>query len=288
MYQSFLDEFKTLTVIKGAVLKKYNSFRVGGRADLLVFPSTVQDFQNVLTFIKGKFNYYILGAGSNVLVSEKGFHGIVISTENLRRIKLNGSILTCECGAKMADVIKFCQDNSFGGLEFLVGIPGSVGGMVAMNAGCFNKSISDYICYVVGENGIYNKKTCCFDYRSSRFLDGEAVFKVAFKLKVSEQETIEYKISKFLQTRRKTQPKGRSCGSCFLNEGFFAGKVIDSCNLKGYRIGGAFISNEHANFIISENATADDIYKLINHVKKVVYETTGTILHEEIKYVGEF
>ena len=193
-----------------------------------------------------------------------------------------------ECGARMSEVLKVCRDNTLSGLEFACGIPGSIGGMVAMNAGCFNKSISDRVVFVVAENGVYNNKNCSFDYRSSRFSLGETVFEVGFGLKIGEQESIEEKIDRFSSVRKRSQPKGNSCGSCFLNEGFFAGKVIDQAGLKGYRIGGASVSDRHANFIVSDGGTAKNVRDLIEYVKKRVYDFSGIVLHEELKYVGEF
>ena len=126
-----------------------------------------------------------------------------------------------------------------------------------------------------------------FDYRKSRFFN-EPIYGVGFKLKYNEIEEIEQKIEHFSKQRKNKQPKGNSCGSVFLNDGYFAGKIIDQAGLKGYRIGGAFVSPNHANFIINENGSAKDIYNLIQHVKKVVKIQLDVDLKEEIKYIGEF
>lgn len=288
MYDDFLTAFPALETIKDYPLGKKSSFRVGGNADLAVFPKTVGELKKIIDYLKGKHRYIVLGACTNVLVGDLGFKGVVVFTERLKGIKLFGSILRVECGVKIGELLRVCRDNSLSGLEFACGIPGSVGGMVTMNAGCFNKSIGDYVVYVIGENGVYNNVNCSFDYRSSRFSRGETVFEVGFRLKIGEQENIEAKIDRFSSVRKRSQPKGNSCGSCFLNEGFFAGKIIDQAGLKGYRVGGARVSEQHANFIVSDGGTSKDVCRLLEHIKKRVYETSGVILHEELKFVGEF
>lgn len=261
---------------------------MGGNASVAAFPSSIEELAVLIAFLKGRYRYCVLGCGTNVLVSDSGFDGVVIFTERLKKVRLFGSVLRCECGVKTSELIRLCKDSSLSGLEFACGIPGSVGGMVAMNAGCFNKSMADVVCFVIAENGVYNNKNCSFDYRSSRFCLGETVYEVGFKLKIGEIESIEAKIEKFTALRRRSQPKGFTCGSCFLNEGFFAGKVIDQAGLKGFSVGGAKISEAHANFIVNNGGSASDIYKLINEIKRRVFDTSGIELHEEIKYLGEF
>lgn len=288
MFEDFLSRFCGADLRLDFPLKSKSSFKVGGAADIAAFPSSIKELSLMLEYLKGRYSYCVLGGATNVLISDKGFRGVVLFTEKLKKIRLFGSCLRCECGVKIKDVLSVCRDNSLSGLEFACGIPGSVGGMVAMNAGCFNKSLSDVVAFVIAEGGAYNNQNCCFDYRSSRFLRGETVFEVGFRLKIGETENIDAKTEKFSYLRRRSQPKGNSCGSCFLNEGFFAGKVIDQAGLKGFRVGGAKISEEHANFVINEGGTAQDIYELIKEVKRRVYSSSGIELHEEIKFVGEF
>lgn len=288
MFKDFLERFPDSFVKIDFPLKNKCSFKVGGTADVAVFPDSVAELKEMLSYLKGRYSYCVLGGGTNVLISDKGFRGVVLFTEKLKKISLFGCSLRCECGARIKDVLSVCRDNSLSGLEFACGIPGSIGGMVAMNAGCFNKSFSDVVSYVLAEGGAYNNTNCCFDYRDSRFLRGETVFEVGFRLKIGETENIDAKTEKFSYLRKRSQPRGNSCGSCFLNEGFFAGKVIDQAGLKGFRIGGAKISEEHANFVVSDGGTAQDIYDLIKEVKKKVFLSSGIELHEEIKFIGEF
>ncbi|MBO4573400.1 MAG: UDP-N-acetylmuramate dehydrogenase [Clostridia bacterium] len=287
MYKYLTEKFEGLEYDLNAELGKMTSFKTGGTADIVVYPKSVGQFKDIVAALKGR-DHVILGGGTNVLVSDSGYHGVVVSTKNLNKIKTVGNILVCECGVKNSAAVTACVQNGLSGLEFAVDIPGTIGGLVAMNAGCYNKACEDAVCYVVAENGVYNKTDCRFSYRKSRFLSGEAVYLAAFKLKIAEEETINFKLNRFRGARTKSQPKGRSCGSVFLNEGFFAGKIIDEVGLKGYSIGSAHVSDTHANFIISEGTSSQDVYDLIRYVKKKVFLDTGTELHEEVIYIGEF
>ncbi|HBK02146.1 MAG TPA: UDP-N-acetylenolpyruvoylglucosamine reductase [Clostridiales bacterium] len=288
MYEAFLKELGGVKYERDKPLSDMTTFRLGGKADLVIYPTSTREAAKAISLLKGEAHYVVLGGGSNVLCSDKGFRGVVISTKLMNSMRLWGSILVCGAGVRMKDAVKIACDNTLGGLEFAVGIPGTVGGFIAMNGGCFNKCAADRVCYVVGEGGVYNNETCCFDYRRSRFSDGEAIFEAAFRLKVTEQDLIEAKLTRFKEVRKKSQPKGASSGCCFLNEGFFAGKVIDQAGLKGFGVGGATVASKHANFIISDGGTAADVYKLIQTIKEKVYERAGITLHEEIKFIGEF
>lgn len=287
-YDDFLKTFPTLKAEKSYDISARTTFRVGGRCDIAVFPDTKEQLADVTEYLKGRYPYCVLGGGSNVLVSDKGFRGVCIFTCLMKKMTLKGNILEAECGVKIADAINLAVANNLSGLEFATGIPGTVGGIVAGNGGCFNKSVSDAVCFVRAEDGVYNNKSCNFNYRQSRFLEGEIILSVGFKLKVSEEDVIEQKLTRFKTARQKCQPKGRSAGSVFLNQGYFAGKVIDKAGLKGYRIGGAYVSEKHANFIICDGRKASDVYELIKYIKETVLRTQGIALKEEIRYIGEF
>lgn len=286
-YQDLTSILLGLDVKCDYSLKSLNRYGTGGNAKAVVFPSSSEELKYAVNTLKGKVPYCVIGGGSNLLVSDKGFDGVVISTLKVNRIDLKGNLLTADCGAKMGAVIKEMQDNCFSGLEFSIGIPATVGGAVAMNAGCYGKSVSETVKYVVTESGVYTNSECEFGYRTSRFLKGETILKVCFSLEPSEEDVIEEKIKSYKGFRK--NPKGKSCGSVFKNDGYFAGKIIDEVGLKGYAIGGARISNEHANFIIaSDNCSSLDIYKLIKYVKEKVYVKKQIELLEEIVYLGEF
>lgn len=282
-----LKSLYPISVRRDVCLKDYCRYKTGGNAAAMVFPKTADELKRAVTALKGVAPYFVLGGGSNVLISDKGFSGAVISTLKLDKIELKGNLCVAGAGAKISDVIRAAAINSLSGLEFAVGIPATVGGAVAMNAGCYNKSVSDAVLYVVTENGVYKKGECGFNYRASRFLGKETILEVCFNFSPAEFDDIEEKIKAYKSFRK--NPKGRSCGSVFKNDGFFAGKVIDEAGLKGKRIGGAKVSDEHANFIIADSgATSKNIYDLIKFVKKKVLEEKNLTLSEELVYLGEF
>ena len=286
-YQNLSKELEGLTVLYDYSLKTLNRYGTGGNAKAIVFPTNSNELQFVISTIKGKYPYYVIGGGSNLLVSDKGFDGIVISTQKINRIDVKSNLITAECGAKLSSVISEMKMNCFSGLEFAIGIPATVGGAVCMNAGCFGKSISEVVKYVVSDTGVYTNQECEFGYRTSRFLKGETILKVCFSLEPTEEDIIEEKLLSYKSFRK--NPKGKNCGSIFRNDGYFAGKVIDEVGLKGYQVGGAKISTEHANFIIAEDGcTSQDIYNLIKFVKEKVQLKKQIELNEEIVYLGEF
>lgn len=273
---------------KDFALGAYTRYGTGGKSDLAIFPKTEEELKLSISSVKGICPYEIIGGGNNLLVSDKGYRGAVIMTSALQKTKLSGNLYVCECGAKIQKVIEELSLNTLSGLEFAVGIPATVGGAVCMNAGCFGKTVGDLVKYVVTENGTVSGKDCEFGYRTSRFATSkETIIKVCFSLYPSESEIIEDKLKLYRRSRR--NPKGKSCGSVFKNEGYFAGKVIDDAGFKGYKIGEAYVSQEHANFIIAgDGATSNDVYQLIKTIKEKVYEKRQIKLMEELVYLGEF
>ena len=272
-------------------LKDKNTYKTGGNAKLIIFPNSLQKVKSAVEYFKENgVEYSVLGAGSNLLISDSGYDGVVLSTQKLKGISVNGNLVTCLAGERVSDFLKQALYSSLGGVEFLSGIPATVGGIVTMNAGCFGKNVGDYVSYVVSASGIYGFGDCDFGYRTSRFKrEKDVVVSVCFNLENVEYEQSESKTEYFLKLRKNKQPKGRSCGSVFKNDGYYAGKVIESCNLKGFRIGTAKISERHANFILADqNAKSSDISRLINHVKSTVKQKCGIILQEEIEYLGKF
>ncbi len=285
-YSQLITKISNIEYKLGENLGKYTFYGCGGNCPIMIFPSNLEEFKFVLSLLDNP--PFILGNGSNILISDKGYNGVVINTAKLNKIIVKGNLVVAECGAKLSQVIFSATQNSLSGLEFAVGVPASVGGAISMNAGCFGKSISDLVCYVVSSSGTYNNTSCNFSYRSSRF-EQDPVLKVCFKLKAWDYDTIEAKLEHYKKIRGSKAPKGKSCGSVFKNEEYFAGKLIDEVGLKGFRIGGAKISEKHANYIINDkNATSQDIYELIMHAKKRVFSAYGIDLKEELKYVGEF
>ena len=271
----------------GVNLSKFSKYGTGGVGFAVVYPNSVEELKNIVNALENNVDYFVVGNGSNLLISDKGYSGVIIRTSKLNKITFKSNFLIAECGAMLSKVISEMKNNSFGGLEFAIGIPATVGGAVAMNAGCFNNSVSNSIKYVVTNKGVYNKENCQFSYRNSRFLKGETILKVCFECQIVEPDLLEEKINSYRSFRK--NPKGKNCGSIFKNDGYFAGKVIDECGLKGYRVGGARISFEHANFIVADDsATSYDIYSLIKSVKEKVLMKKGITLQEELIHLGEF
>ena len=272
-------------------LKEKNTYRTGGRARIAIFPDSVISARALIEKLKSdQTDYAILGGGSNLLISDDGFDGAVVCVDKLKGVSVKGNLVTCFAGEKVSDFLKACLMSSLGGVEFLNGIPATVGGVVAMNAGCFGKNAGDYVSYVISASGIYCFKDCEFAYRTSRFKrEKDMIIAVCFNLENVEYEQSESKAEYFLKLRKNKQPKGRSCGSVFKNDGYHAGKVIESCNLKGYKMGPCRVSERHANFILAdENAKSSDICRLIAFIKKTVKEKNGVILQEELEYLGKF
>ena len=287
-YSEVINALSGILVKRDFPIGAYTRYKTGGACDIAVFPKSEEEFIRAVSVIKGICPLEFVGGGTNLLVSDKGFRGAVIFTEKMMETKLSGNLYIADSGVKLSTVIKDASMNCLGGLEFAVGIPASVGGAVCMNAGCYGKSVGDYVRYVVTDSGTLKKSDCAFGYRTSRFLtEKKAIIKVCFSLNPSEPDIIEEKIKNYSQMRR--NPKGKSCGSVFKNEGYFAGRVIDECGLKGLKIGGAKVSEEHANFIIASSiATSQDIFELIKTVKAKVYEKRQINLTEELIYLGEF
>ncbi len=291
--KQFVDFFEANGILceQNYSLKDKNTYKTGGRARLAIFPDDGERVKKAIAFIKEQgAEYSILGAGSNMLVSDNGYEGVLISTERLKGISVNGNLITCFAGERVNAFLKQALYNSLGGVEFLNGIPATVGGIVTMNAGCFGKNVGDYVSYVVSASGIYSYSNCEFGYRTSRFKQNkDVVISVCFNLENVEYDQSESKAEYFLKLRKNKQPKGRSCGSVFKNDGYYAGKVIESCGLKGFKMGSAKVSERHANFILAEpNAKSADISRLIEYIKKTVKEKSGISLQEEIEYLGKF
>lgn len=282
-------------------LSKYTTLKIGGPAKYFVYVRNFDELIRILKLVKfAGEELLILGAGSNVLISDKGFDGVVIKLkEDFCKIQIDGQFLTAYAAAMLPMVIKTTVDASLSGLEELFGIPGTIGGATIMNAGTKIASLADNLDYVevvkidTPEDGIIrlSKNEIKFGYRTSGLEDKYVVVKTVFRLKEGDKEKLKLRINDVLLERMKTQPLGTFNAGCIFknpqNTNLTSAKLIEECGLKGYSVGGAYISEKHANFIINkENATAEDFMAVINHVIKTVKAKFNIELEPEIKLIG--
>ena len=267
-------------------LKDKNSFHIGGIAKYYALVSSKEELLETINFAKeSKLPIFIIGEGSNVLVSDNGFKGVVIK---LDLNQINDS--SVGAGVPLRNLVLEAKTLNLGGLEWAVGIPGTVGGAVFGNAGAFKHSISEVIEEVEFFNGeeikILKNNECGFGYRESIFKNNPNYIILGIKIRLNGGFDLELMQDCF---NKRNNPKGYSIGSIFKNpEGYSAGKLIESCGLKGKQIGGAIISREHANWIINlGKASSDDVEKLISLMKTEVKKKFNIDLIEEIRRCGE-
>lgn len=282
-------------VIESVSLKEVCTFKIGGTANALVMPKTFGElFELVDLFKENTAKYKVIGNASNILFDDKHLDLYIISTKNLCGYEINASgQVVVSAGANTAVLLKDLQALGLSGLEFLAGVPATLGGAIKMNAGAFGFSISDTLQSVTFlENGFLktrNKEELCFGYRTSYFTNNDSaiILFAEFNLTKVGPEKVKEKIEDNLNARGLSQPKGFSAGSVFKNLSFAPiGKLVDELGLKGKTIGGAKISEKHGNFIINTgNATFKDVKDLITYIKLQVYKTYGEVLETEIEII---
>ena len=275
-------------------LKDYNTWKVGGKAEYLYEPFNLEDLRLFFELLENTPTI-LLGNGSNVLIRDGGIDGCVICLKKtLNNYSYKNGEYIFEAGLSCMKMAQITARENYTGLEFLCGIPGSLGGALAMNAGCYGGNIWDHVLTVslINNNGEIikkNKNDFIVGYRNTNLEENNFFISAVFKLKKNKLENSLDKIKEFLQDRRSKQPTGLlSCGSVFKNpHNMYAAKLIESIGLKGYKIGGAYISEKHANFIISDKLTkSSDIEKLINFIKKEVFKKKEVVLETEVKFIG--
>jgi UDP-N-acetylmuramate dehydrogenase len=294
-----------LMKIKGEVLfsepmRDHTTFRVGGPADILIIPKDLDDIKYSITYAKEKgIPLSVIGNGSKLLVSDKGIRGIVIKiASTLDNVGVSGERMIAEAGCPLSELIKIATRNNLSGIEFATGIPGTLGGAIATNAGTHEGSMSAIVKSVTvmdpvnGLLRIFTKDDCRFGYRESVFGQKRLIIlKAEMKMKRSAQKEIEKKISELREMRKRTQPTNKcSAGSIFKNpSGISAGKLVDAAGIKGCRKGDAQISHTHGNFIVNlGRAKASDVTFLMKLAQEKVEEKTGVELKPEIVFLGDF
>ena len=278
-------------------LSRTNTFRIGGRCSVAVFPKSEQELCDTISLADSvALPSIVLGRGSNCLVYDGRIEKVIIFTEGLCAIEFDGENVTCGAGASLVALSKSAAERGLGGLEFACGIPGSVGGAVYMNAGAhggamadvllssraFDRTSGSIITLTAAEHG--------FDYRKSFYMQRDDLVCLGASLRLCHApiEEIKQKMQENMHKRRATQPiEAFSAGSYFKRpEGDAAGRLIDVCGLKGFSVGGACVSPKHAGFVVNTGtATFDDVMRLEEHIVKTVFEQTGVVLKREVEII---
>lgn len=291
-------------ILFNAPMKDYTSLRVGGSADVMAFPVDEDDLVGILRFADAKgFPVFITGAGTNLLVRDKGIRGVVVNTnQGFKGISWNEDRVSAGAGVRLVELINMCKERGFSGLEWAIGIPGTLGGAVVMNAGAYSMEMKDV---VEGVDGVdttggrrsFNKEAIGFRYRGCTLPGDIIITKVHMRFKGDSPRVIEERMRQWRERRASTQqvllpnagcifknPEPRSVGG----EGLPAGRLIEEVGLKGMRVGDAMVSPVHANYIVNMgNATARDVLTLIALMRDKVYQEKGILLEPEVKVVGE-
>lgn len=284
--------------VTGENMSIHTTFKAGGLADYYVVPHNSDEVADIIRLCKKEgMPYLILGGGSNILFTKKGYRGIVIHIGKLLSdIQVEDNLLTAYAGAKLPAVSIKAAESGLSGLEFAAGIPGSVGGAVVMNAGAYGGEIKDVIAYADVCDSDGNIITLSADelklgYRTSVISEkGYTVIRAGFKLNYKDPEEIKTLMNDYNERRRQKQPlEYASAGSTFKRpKGYFAGSLIEQCGLKGYSCNDAMVSEKHAGFVINKAAAdSDDILNVIQHVIDTVYEKMNVKLEPEVKIIGE-
>lgn len=279
-------------------MARHTSWRVGGPADQLYIPSDLQDLQDFLQQVGDTQPIYFVGLGSNLLVRDGGLRATVVSMHNvLTDMHMEGELVYVESGVTCGKLAKFCAKHSKQGAEFFAGIPGTLGGALAMNAGCYGRETWDAVDSVITINrhGELNKRSASSFVASYRHIgmpvQGEWFVGAWLRFEAGDAQLATQKIKDLLASRLATQPLNLpSAGSTFRNpEGDYAARLIEACGLKGYLIGGAQVSEKHANFIVNiGGASALDIELLIKHMHDTVLDKFAIALQQEVKVIGDY
>lgn len=293
-----LGFFSGITCLSDEPMSRHTTFKIGGPAEIYVEPTISEAVELINYCRKEKIPYTILGNGSNVLVSDKGLEGVVISFGKAASdITVEGNLIMAESGALLSQVANAAAKAELTGLEFAAGIPGTIGGAMMMNAGAYGGEMSQVVVSVDvlladGTVETWGKEQLQLSYRHSRMMEEEAiVLRAKLSLAPGKPQEIKRTMDDFRGRRQAKQPlEYPSAGSTFKRpEGYFAGKLIMDAGLAGYRVGGAAVSEKHCGFVINmDNATAQDVNQLMQDVSKKVQQQFGVTLEPEVRFLGEF
>lgn len=299
MRQKFIEIFGNNRVLFDEPMSQHTTFRIGGPVDVFVMPENYEQIREVLRLCKEeKLPFFVLGNGSNLLVSDSGYRGVIIQMDrNMEEIRLDGEEIHACAGALLSSVAVAARNASLTGFEFAGGIPGTIGGAAVMNAGAYGGELKDVLKEVTvmtreGEILTIPADKLEMGYRTSIIKTaGYLVLEAVISLKKGDEEKIRAVMKELSERRTEKQPLDYpSAGSTFKRpEGYFAGKLIMDSGLRGYRAGGAQVSEKHCGFVINAGgATAEDVRSLMDHVIRVVREKYGVTLEPEVKFLGDF
>lgn len=301
--QKLLDEIEYIVATGNVVcdepMSRHTTFRIGGNADVFASISNEHEVLRLIELLKNEgIPYYVIGNGSNILVSDKGFPGVIIEIgTRYNDIRVHDNQIVARAGALLSAVSHVALDNCLTGLEFASGIPGTVGGAIIMNAGAYGGEMKQVACKIRallpdGTIAVLTNEDMEFEYRNSKAKkEGYIILQVTYQLLKGERDVIDGIMRDLNMKRRDKQPlEFPSAGSTFKRPvGYYAGKLIADAGLKGYSVGGAQVSEKHAGFLINRNnATSNDMYSLIMDVQKKVYENSGVKLEPEVIFLGDF
>ncbi|CUX25953.1 UDP-N-acetylmuramate dehydrogenase [Clostridium sp. C105KSO13] len=299
LYEELCNILGEKKVIADEPMSRHTTFQVGGSADYFVMPENPEEIKELIIFLRREdIPYYILGNGSNLLVGDKGYRGVIIYLyKNLNRVRTQGNRIYAQAGALLSKIAAEALDKSLAGFEFASGIPGTMGGAVMMNAGAYGGAMSHVLesATILTQEG--EMKTLSMDelelgYRTSIIAKNDyLVLEAVIGLKPGNVEEIRALMEELKERRRTKQPlEYPSAGSTFKRpEGYFAGKLIDDAGLRGFRVGNAQVSTKHCGFVINlGGATAKEVVELINQVIDRVEAASGVRLDPEVKRIGEF
>lgn len=297
--QRFQEILEDNRILEAELMSRHTTFRIGGPADFFLVPENADEIRRIIAVCKEKnVPYFILGNGSNLLVSDRGYRGVVIQLDrNFGEVKVEGTEIHASAGALLSTIAVAARRASLTGFEFAGGIPGTLGGAVVMNAGAYGGEMKDVLrkVMVMDQSGKVFEilaEELQMGYRTSIIKTaGYIVLGAVLSLKEGNLEEIKMLTRKLSEQRTSKQPlEYPSAGSTFKRpEGYFAGKLIMDSGLRGYRVGGAQVSEKHCGFVINTgDATAEDVRSLMKHVTEIVYAKFGVTLEPEVKFLGEF
>lgn len=297
--QRFSEILNENQILEAEPMSRHTTFRIGGPAELFLVPKSTEEIAGIFKICREEgIPWFVLGNGSNLLVSDKGYQGVVIQLyKGFGEVKVQGCQITAQAGALLSQIAAAAREESLTGFEFAGGIPGTLGGAVVMNAGAYGGEMKDVIKEVTvltrkGEIRTLQAEELAMGYRTSAIKEaGYIVLSAVLSLEKGDKEQIKARMQELAGMRSSKQPlQYPSAGSTFKRpEGYFAGKLIMDSGLRGYQVGGAQVSEKHCGFVINTgNATARDVRNLMADVQRIVEEKYGVKLEPEVKFLGDF